>query len=153
MLHKRFAARILIIALFILSASACSGTRPAFLGTVQTNITPCPETPNCISSHANEDQSHAISAIKLSDTNKAHAALIELLEDNSAANIIVNSENYIYAEFTSAMIRFVDDVEFLFKHTENAIDVRSASRIGRSDFGVNRERIETIRQQLSSTEQ
>jgi uncharacterized protein (DUF1499 family) len=64
----------------------------------------------------------------------------------------VNEENYIHAEFTSLVFRFVDDVEFLFSQErdgEVSIDIRSASRVGHSDFGVNRKRMEDIRGKLN----
>jgi uncharacterized protein (DUF1499 family) len=65
---------------------------------------------------------------------------------------VVNEENYIHAEFTSAVFRFVDDVEFLFTKEQDGevmVDIRSASRVGHSDFGVNRKRMEDIRDKLN----
>ena len=62
--------------------------------------------------------------------------------------IITQNENYLYAEFTSAMMRFVDDVEFLYDPGQQVVQIRSASSLGKSDLGVNRKRIEFIRSAL-----
>ena len=61
------------------------------------------------------------------------------------ANIVESSDGYLYAEFTSRLMRYVDDVEFLEDSTAGVIHVRSASRLGYSDLGANRKRIENIR--------
>jgi uncharacterized protein (DUF1499 family) len=62
--------------------------------------------------------------------------------------IVEESGGYMHAEATSRVFRFVDDVEFLMRPDGQLVDVRSASRVGYSDFGVNRRRIERIRQEL-----
>ena len=64
--------------------------------------------------------------------------------------IIKETNNYLYAEFTSKLMGFVDDVEFYFDDDGKFIQVRSASRLGESDLGVNRQRIEEIRAKLTS---
>ena len=79
-----------------------------------------------------------------------HSALIEAVNANASAELIVNTPNYVYAEYTSSLMKYVDDVEFLFSTSEKVIHVRSASRVGRSDFGVNRDRIEQLRSQLTN---
>ncbi len=61
-------------------------------------------------------------------------------------NIVSEQDNYLYAEFTSRLMGYVDDVEFLADATQNLVHVRSASRLGHSDMGVNRNRIEAIRE-------
>jgi uncharacterized protein (DUF1499 family) len=66
------------------------------------------------------------------------------------ANIVTEQEHYIHAEFTSAIFRFVDDAEFYIDDAQKVIHVRSAARLGYSDFGVNRKRMETIRQLFNS---
>ena len=64
-------------------------------------------------------------------------------------NSVKEEEDYLYAEFSSKIMGYVDDVEFLIDQEANAIQVRSASRLGESDLGVNRERVETIREKLN----
>ena len=64
------------------------------------------------------------------------------------SKIVSEQDNYLHIEFTSRIMRFVDDVEFYFNDTKKIIQVRSASRVGRSDFGVNRKRVEMIRSEF-----
>lgn len=64
------------------------------------------------------------------------------------AKIVILENNYLHVEFRSAFFRFVDDVEFLIDPEEQLIHFRSASRVGYSDFGVNRDRMERIRKAL-----
>jgi len=71
--------------------------------------------------------------------------LIDLIQGMKRARIITMKDHYIHAEFTSAFFRFVDDVEFYFDSEAKIIQMRSASRIGYSDFGVNRQRMEKVR--------
>jgi uncharacterized protein (DUF1499 family) len=77
------------------------------------------------------------------------ADLKTVIQNLERTKIITETENYLYAEFTSALMGFVDDVEFLLDDSANVIHVRSASRLGQSDLGVNRKRIETIRAKLN----
>jgi uncharacterized protein (DUF1499 family) len=76
---------------------------------------------------------------------EALAATRKVLEGMQGSRIVRHDANYLYAEFTSKLMGFVDDVEFTFDENAGAIQVRSASRLGRRDFGVNRARIESIR--------
>ena len=128
--------------LLILILMGCSGTRSANLGITDGKLQPCPETPNCVLSQ-NADESHRIAPLQ---TNIE--AIKKLLTTMDRVKIIKATDSYLYAEFTSKIIRFVDDVEFYFDPKEKILHVRSASRLGKSDFGVNRERIEQIRTAL-----
>jgi uncharacterized protein (DUF1499 family) len=121
------------------------------LGINNGHLTECPDTPNCVNSQAADEQ-HFIQPILFSGTQQeAQSAILKLLKTWKRTRIIVSEENYIRAEFTSMVFRFVDDVEFYIPSTkaeETIIHVRSASRIGYSDLGVNRDRIERIRSEL-----
>lgn len=75
------------------------------------------------------------------------ARLKQVLARQPRTTIVTEAHNYLHVEFRSAILRFVDDVEFLVN--DAAIQVRSASRVGYSDFGVNRKRIETLRSQFN----
>ena len=79
---------------------------------------------------------------------ESYNALKEILHNRNRITIISESPNYIYAECRTALFRFVDDLEFYFDDTHKVIHIRSASRIGYSDLGVNRRRIEEIRTQF-----
>lgn len=145
-------ASIIISSLMLLMG--CSGTAPK-LGTENKQLLACPDKPNCVNSRDTDDE-HAIAPIQFKGNQQlAHQQLIAILEASGDAKIITNNEDYIRAEFTSSIFRFVDDVEFYFPENtthsvtgETIIEVRSASRIGQSDLGVNRKRIEKIRSQL-----
>jgi uncharacterized protein (DUF1499 family) len=108
-------------------------------------LNPCPSSPNCVSTLAH-DQQHAIAPIKYQkDTAHAHASLKRLVLDLPRVKLVEEEETYLHFEFTSRLLRFVDDVEFLFEDQTKTIHFRSASRIGYGDFGVNRRRMEEIR--------
>jgi uncharacterized protein (DUF1499 family) len=121
------------------------------LGINDNELTPCPKTPNCVNSQTGSDK-HYIEPIKYAGTQQqAHDRLLQIIESEKRTKILTDQENYIRVEFTSALFRFVDDVEFYFpedKTNETIIHVRSASRVGSSDLGVNRKRIERIRSQF-----
>ena len=81
------------------------------------------------------------------DKEDAHRKLVTLIASQPRARIVAEEADYLRAEFSSAILRFVDDVEFSFSANQPVIDVRSASRVGRYDFGANRRRIEHLRSQ------
>ncbi|MCH2157371.1 MAG: DUF1499 domain-containing protein [Oleiphilaceae bacterium] len=138
--------------LFIASTlimSACTGTRPKQLGEAQASLQVCPSSPNCVSSLKDEDKDHFIESISYTNKPSTHEALVKAINSDESAELVVKTDQYIYAEYTSAIMRYVDDVEFLFDDNQQRIHVRSASRLGHSDFGVNRDRIEQIRSQLN----
>jgi len=119
--------------------SACTGEPPQNIGVNNGRLAPCPDSPNCVSSYAT-DEEHGIDPLA-ANLDQIESVLVGLSE----ANIVSASENYLYAEFTSSIMRYVDDVEFLYAIESGVTHVRSASRLGQSDFGVNRDRIEQIR--------
>lgn len=124
-----------------------SGTRPDNLGVNNGKLAACPNSPNCVSSQSSSsDETHFIQPLKYTSTpEKALVDLKATIESEDRTKIIEESPDYLYAEFKSALMGFVDDVEFYLDSSSNTIHVRSASRLGQSDLGVNRKRIETIR--------
>ena len=122
--------------------SACAGEPPQNIGVRDGSLAACPESPNCVSSYENSEE-HSIAAL---DGNLSQIQQILLTMDG--ANIVEQSGNYLYAEFTSSLMGYVDDVEFLYDAPSNSTHVRSASRLGYSDLGANRKRVEAIRSQL-----
>jgi len=139
---------ILNCALFLLLPMVligCQSLRPANLGTHDGKLAPCPSSPNCVSSQSPDD-AHRIAPLTYSgraaDAMKKLTAIIQTFPRTS---VITVSDSYLHAEFTSAIFRFVDDMEFLVDDTVKVIHVRSASRMGYSDLGVNRKRVEEIR--------
>ena len=129
--------------------SACSGSKPTDIGISNGQLLACPESPNCVNSRSN-NQTHAIKAFhfkKPISQVEAITAVKEALLSLPEIEIINETDTYLYAEATSKIMRFVDDVEFLFPNEEmiKEVHLRSASRLGYKDFNVNRERIESIR--------
>ena len=138
-----------LLSLGILVAG-CTGARPMNLGVHDGKLAPCPATPNCVSSQST-DKDHAVDPLPFSGTPaEAMADLKKVLSVMPRARIVTAAENYLHAEFTSALFRFVDDVEFSIDERTRTIHLRSASRVGRSDLGVNRKRIENIRAAMSA---
>ncbi len=125
-----------------------TGKKPSNLGVRDGKLAPCPSTPNCVCSQS-EDAEHKIEPLTYKSTPQvAFTQLKQAIESQPRTKIITQSPNYLYAEFTSAIMKFVDDVEFYLDEDAKVIHVRSASRLGQSDLGVNRKRIETIRAKL-----
>ena len=139
---------VLNCALFLLPTMVligCQSVRPANIGTHDGKLAPCPSSPNCVSSQSSDDD-HRIAPLTYSgraaDAMKKLTAIVQTFPRTS---VITVSDSYLHAEFTSAIFRFVDDLEFLVDDTAKVIHVRSASRLGTSDLGVNRKRVEEIR--------
>jgi uncharacterized protein (DUF1499 family) len=125
-----------------------SGTRPDNLGVKNGRFAPCRPTPNCVSSQADPaDKEHYIAPIAFSGT---MPELRRAVESMTRATVISEEGNYLYAEYKSALLGYVDDVELLLDESARLVHVRSASRLGRSDFGVNRKRIEELRVLIGS---
>jgi uncharacterized protein (DUF1499 family) len=111
----------------------------------------CPKSPNCVLSTAT-DQEHQIEPIRFTGTAEAAMRRLgQVISGVAGMRIVEQTPTYIRAEAETPILRFVDDVQFLLDEQAGVIQVRSASRIGYSDLGVNRRRIELIRARLSST--
>lgn len=116
-----------------------SWKRPEHLGVRDGRLAPCKRSPNCVSSQANPaDLEHYIAPI-----HGTMDAVRNALQKMKRVTLVSATENYVYAEFRTPLMRYVDDVELFFDGT--VIQVRSCSRLGRRDFGVNRKRVEKLR--------
>jgi uncharacterized protein (DUF1499 family) len=144
--------QISIVLLSFIFLIGCSGSMPK-LGINNGQLMPCPKTPNCVNSQAT-DEKHFIEPIHFIGTHQAaQDRLLKILTAWKRTKITVVQENYIRVEFTSKMLRFVDDVEFYFPSTraeKKIIPTRSALRVGHSDLGANRKRIEQIRNKFKA---
>ncbi len=108
-------------------------------------LTPCPSSPNCVSS-LSKDRKHAIEPLRYNGSrDDAVKKLLGILEKQKDAHVTIAEPGYIQAEFRSRIFRFVDDVEFLFSDQNKTIHLKSASRRGYSDLGANRRRVERLR--------
>ena len=128
----------------LLLLASCSGATPKNLGVRDGRLTPCPKSPNCVTSFSS-DEVHGIAPLKGS-----LAEVKAVLAGLKRVRIVQEEEHYLRAEFTSAIMRFVDDVELLAEPDNGLVQMRSASRLGYGDLGVNRKRIEEIRTKLAA---
>jgi uncharacterized protein (DUF1499 family) len=137
-----------VILISLMMLTGCSMTKPD-LGVNNNELMPCPKTPNCVNSQAAADEEHYIQPIHFAGIQQeAKDRLLQIIKSEKGTKILIAQENYIRVEFTSTLFRFVDDVEFYFlekQADETVIHIRSASRVGYSDLGANRKRIEKIR--------
>lgn len=128
--------------------AACAGERPNNLGVRDNRLSACPSSPNCVSSQAADEQ-HRIAPLTFSgDADAAFARLRRVLAGRSDTTIIEEQPGYLRAELRTAL--FVDDGEFLLDREARVIQVRSASRLGYSDLGKNRSRMEEIRREFAA---
>lgn len=138
---------LLLMAVAVLTG--CSSKPPPNLGIRDGQLSPCPDKPNCVSSQGS-DPSHFIEPISFSaPASAAQLALLEALPRMEGGVVMTAEPFYVRAEFTSRRLKFVDDVEFLIDPLSSIIHVRSASRLGYSDLGANRKRVEAIRAKLN----
>ena len=129
--------------------NVCAGPSADFI--VDGKLAPCPSTPNCVSSQA-ADQSQVIKPLAVpGDLTEQNAALLKVIADMPRTEIKAQSDNYLWVTFTTLIMRYVDDVEFILAEGE-PIAVRSASRVGHSDLGTNRRRVGNIRDALTALE-
>ncbi len=127
--------------------SACAGSPPAGLGLSEGRLAPCPASPNCVSSQADDDR-HRIAPLAVQgDPDEAWARLRALLAGRSDTTAVEEGPDYLRVEFRTRL-GFVDDGELALDRHARVLHVRSASRVGYWDLGKNRQRIEEIRRAL-----
>ena len=149
---------VVVAALLAGRLGAFSGSAPDNLGLREGKLKPPSKTPNSVSSQAALWPDHpqgteaaiAPLALKGADGPATIARLATLVEAMDGARIVERRPDYLYVQFTTKWMRFVDDCEFWFDPAAGVVQVRSASRVGRKDFGVNRARVEAIRTRLAA---
>lgn len=148
---------VLLPVLVVLAAQfgAFKGTAPSNLGIRDGRLKPPAKTPNSVTSQAGlypdhpQAQRAAIAPLKYTGDGKAAMQKIaHILRGMERTEVITEQPGYVYAQCTTRLMRFTDDVEFMLDEPAGVIQVRSASRIGHGDRGVNRARVEAIRHQL-----
>ena len=153
---------VAILVLIVLAVAAgqlgfLQGTAPTDLGVRDGKLKPPSSTENSVSSQAALYPDHPeriyadIAPLALKGDGPATLARIKgIVEGMDGAKVVKSEPGYLYAQFTTKLMKYVDDVEFWFDPAANAIQVRSASRVGRGDMGVNRKRIEAVRAALEA---
>jgi uncharacterized protein (DUF1499 family) len=148
-----------LAALTLLAAQlgAFSGHAPGHMGHRDGRLKPPSKTPNSVSSQADMWVQHPmqdyarIAPLALKGDGPATIAQIKrIVETMRGAKVVESRPDYLYVQFSTRLMKFVDDAEFWFDPASGLVQVRSASRLGRKDFGVNRSRIEAIRQALAA---
>lgn len=145
--RKTMWAAVLIVPLLVIVAFAvmsATSRRPDSLGVRDGRLAPCPDSPNCVSTQANRDSQRMDAVPLTTDAASAIETLRRIVTAMPRTQIVTADGDYLHAEFTSALFRFVDDVEFFVDRNQHAIHFRSASRAGHSDFGVNRKRMQAV---------
>ncbi len=136
---------VVVIYFFYLGKSSQNQT---FQHTNVDKLSMCPKTPNCVCSEYPEDSKHFVPALDLGKLNvETLASAIKKL----GGTIVVQNDSYLSAEFKSGLFGFVDDFELRIDQDNNKIHLRSASRVGRSDLGANKKRVEKFKQALNQT--
>ena len=126
--------------------------RPANLGVKNGKLAPCPNMPNCVSTES-KDPRHQIDPISHQTTStKAQSILVDVIKAMERTEIIVNEPGYLYVEFRTKGMGYVDDVEFALDREAQVIHFRSSSRLPYSDWGVNSKRMEVIRKAFMTAE-
>jgi uncharacterized protein (DUF1499 family) len=138
-----------VVCMVVLSFAALSvmAKRPANLGVTDGKLAPCPASPNCVCTQS-DDALHRIEPLPLKGAPEvAVGQLKAIIARLPRMKIVEETPEYLHVEATSLVFRFVDDVEFYCDAASGVIHFRSASRVGYSDFGVNRKRMEQIRRE------
>lgn len=113
-------------------------------------LAPCPDSPNCLSSQA-EDVDHRVEPLAIRvDADRAWELAVRAVSEAERASIVEHrpGDGYLHATFRSAVFRFVDDLELLLDRHAKVIHLRSASRLGYYDFGANGRRIGALRERF-----
>lgn len=121
---------------------------PKTTGLVNGRLQPCQSKPNCVCS-CQDDEAHHISPLPFS-SEETLDQIQAFFSTNYIAQVVEKSPNYLHIVITTPTLRFKDDLVFVVNHEKGIIEVRSASRVGYSDVGVNRTRIEALRSSLKS---
>jgi len=128
--------------------AACRGERPDDLGTAEGRLRPCPPTPSCVSSDAGDSDRWVAPLLLAAPAEEAWSAATQAVSQLQGARIVERTDSYLHAECSSPMLGFIDDLQLQLRPAERLIAVRSASRVGYWDLGVNRRRVERLRRIL-----
>ena len=131
----------------------CSGTRPTTLGVREGKLAPCPKSPNCVSTQSTDVKHRIDPLVYMTSIEDARGRLLEIVRATPRTSLVAQEEDYLHVEYRSRLFGFTDDVEFWFDDENKVIHFRSASRKGYSDLGVNRKRMEQIREQFGGMEE
>ena len=138
-------ASLTLVPISAILLAGCAGSQTKG-NEMEQRFAPCPESPNCVSSYATDDL-HAVDPLPLPGDDPM-GTLREVVASFPRTKIVVEDRDYLHATFASLVFRFVDDVELRVDRDAGVVHVRSASRVGYGDMGVNRRRVESMRERL-----
>ena len=138
---------IIVMTVYFFILGHISRSRRA-LGLDGGKLARCANKPNCVCSEYGDDTTHFVPALKVGDHVDAALVTIKTIIQDQGGTLQVEESNYLAFTFTSSLFGFVDDVEVRLDAEARLLHIRSASRVGHSDLGVNKKRIEAIRNAL-----
>lgn len=148
----KFLIGFAIIALLFIATRltiAHTGSAPPVIGISDDgSLHRCPESPNCVSS-LDTDDVHQIDVLQLGESTTI-ADIAASLQTLPHVTVVTQQDNYLHATYKSRVLGFIDDLELQVTEKPGVFDVRSAARLGVSDLGVNRERVETLKTRLTT---
>lgn len=142
---------LVLVAMISLFVAARLAKKPGTVAVESGVLAHCPDSPNCVSSLLDEEISHRVDPIAAPGGAATLARAAGVLRAMPRTRIVTERPGYVHAECRSAFFGFVDDLELLVDESEGVIQVRSMARVGYSDFGVNRKRVEALRATLAAT--
>ena len=157
-MHRRTKQTVLVVAalvflsVLIITTLNMLSKPPNGLGDAK-QLAQCPDTPNCVCSQAERDSQRIPPIAYSGSAAQAIDVLKQIIGEMPRSKLVVEDAGYLHFEFRSFLFRFVDDVELLIDEENSIVHLRSASRVGYSDFGVNRRRMEEIRQRFTHSDQ
>ncbi|MDZ7803642.1 DUF1499 domain-containing protein [Thiohalophilus sp.] len=137
------AALIVVVGAILVALSIASRKQPE-LGLVDGRLQPCPASPNCVCSEYPSNDAYIEPLNYIGPVEEAWRRVKRVI-DETGGEVIAEQPDYLHAVYQTPWLRFIDDVELRLNQSQQVIHVRSASRVGRSDFGANRQRVERIR--------
>lgn len=142
---------LISLILIVLVVITSMNMRAKVSGLIGEMLSQCPDSANCVCSDHMSDSRHYVEPITITQNSTIYTiSLLEEVIQEMGGTVTEISDNYLAATFTSAIFRFVDDLEIRLDLTDNVIHIRSASRVGYSDLGVNKKRVESLRALFNS---
>ena len=139
---------LVIIGIMLIALSMASREQPD-LGIQNGQLKQCPSTPNCVCSEDMADEAYIKPLSFRLPANEAWVSIKYVIKE-SGGRVIAEETDYLRAEYETTLFRFIDDVEFRLDRKHQQIQVRSASRVGQSDLGANRQRVEQLRSRFNN---
>ncbi|MSR63532.1 MAG: DUF1499 domain-containing protein [Planctomycetes bacterium] len=138
---------LLLVALGVVACVGCAGIRPTKLGVDGGRLSPCPSSPNCVNSQAQAElDEHFVAALSVEgDPARAWSAAVRAAKALPRASVVEERDGYLWLEIRSRVFGFADDLELALDAAHQRVEVRSCSRLGHSNLGVNRARVEALR--------